>query len=84
MDELIIEADRAERQYWRDLRSYRELFMFLAWRDLLVRYKQTVAGAIRSSNESGAVAELSSFELRSWRWSMHLPDKSSEQEDISL
>jgi lipopolysaccharide transport system permease protein len=44
MQELIIEADRAERQYWRDLWTYRELFYFLAWRDLLVRYKQTVVG----------------------------------------
>ncbi|MDB6033855.1 MAG: type transporter [Verrucomicrobiales bacterium] len=44
MDELIIEAGRAERQYWRDLWRYRELFVFLAWRDLLVRYKQTVVG----------------------------------------
>jgi lipopolysaccharide transport system permease protein len=31
-------------QYWRDLWYYRELFYFLAWRDILVRYKQTVAG----------------------------------------
>lgn len=44
MNELIIEAGRAERQYWRDLWRYRELFYFLAWRDLLVRYKQTVVG----------------------------------------
>jgi lipopolysaccharide transport system permease protein len=44
MDELIIEAGRTERQYWRDLWHYRELFLFLAWRDLLVRYKQTVVG----------------------------------------
>ena len=42
--ELIIEAGRAERQYWRDLWRYRELFYFLAWRDILVRYKQTVVG----------------------------------------
>ena len=42
--ELIIEAGRAERQYWRDLWRYRELFYFLAWRDILVRYKQTVIG----------------------------------------
>ena len=41
---LIIEAGRAERHYWRDLWRYRELFFFLAWRDLLVRYKQTVIG----------------------------------------
>lgn len=45
MDELLIEAGRTERQYWRDLWRYRELFYFLAWRDLLVRYKQTVVGA---------------------------------------
>jgi lipopolysaccharide transport system permease protein len=42
--ELVIEAGRAERQYWRDLWNYRELFYFLAWRDILVRYKQTVIG----------------------------------------
>jgi lipopolysaccharide transport system permease protein len=41
---LIIEAGRAERHYWRDLWHYRELFYFLAWRDILVRYKQTVIG----------------------------------------
>jgi lipopolysaccharide transport system permease protein len=44
MAELIIEAGRAERQYWRDLWHYRELFYFLAWRDMLVRYKQTFVG----------------------------------------
>lgn len=44
MTELIIEAGRAERNYWRDLWRYRELFCFLAWRDILVRYKQTVMG----------------------------------------
>lgn len=45
MQELVIEAGRAERQYWKDLWRYRELFYFLAWRDILVRYKQTVVGA---------------------------------------
>lgn len=44
MTELVIEADRIERQYWRDLWNYRELFLFFCWRDLLVRYKQTVVG----------------------------------------
>ena len=43
-DIIIIEAGRAERQYWRDLWRYRELFAFFVWRDLLVRYKQTVVG----------------------------------------
>jgi len=42
--ELIIEAGRTEQQYWRDLWRYRELFYFLAWRDILVRYKQTAIG----------------------------------------
>jgi lipopolysaccharide transport system permease protein len=42
--ELLIEAGGAARQYWRDLWRYRELFYFLTWRDLLVRYKQTVVG----------------------------------------
>lgn len=41
---LVIEAGRTERQYWKDLWRYRELFYFLAWRDILVRYKQTVIG----------------------------------------
>lgn len=42
--QLIIEAGRTERQYWKDLWRYRELFYFLAWRDILVRYKQTAIG----------------------------------------
>jgi lipopolysaccharide transport system permease protein len=44
MTQLLIEAGRTEGQYWRDLWRYRELFYFLSWRDLLVRYKQTVVG----------------------------------------
>jgi len=44
VDELVIEAGRTEQQYWKDLWVFRELFYFLAWRDLLVRYKQTVIG----------------------------------------
>lgn len=43
-DELIIESGRTERHYWRDLWRYRELFRVLAWRDIAVRYKQTVMG----------------------------------------
>src|SRR5437764_5961969 len=41
---IIIEPGRQERNYWRDLWRYRELFYVLAWRDLAVRYKQTVIG----------------------------------------
>ena len=41
---LIIEPGLAERHYWRDLWRYRELFLVLAWRDVSVRYKQTIIG----------------------------------------
>jgi lipopolysaccharide transport system permease protein len=41
---LTIEAGRSEKHYWKDLWRYRELFYFLAWRDILVRYKQTSIG----------------------------------------
>lgn len=44
MEELVIEAGRTEAHYWRDLWRFRELFGFLAWRDILVRYKQTAIG----------------------------------------
>ena len=44
VQEIVLEAGRTEGQYWRDLWRYRELFYFLAWRDILVRYKQTVIG----------------------------------------
>src|ERR1700750_2506215 len=43
--ELVIEPGRFERRYWGDLWQYRELFQVLAWRDVSVRYKQTVIGA---------------------------------------
>lgn len=41
---LVLEAGRAERNYWSDLWHYRELFAILAWRDIAVRYKQTAIG----------------------------------------
>ena len=41
---LVIEPGMAQRHYWRDLWRYRELFHVLAWRDVAVRYKQTVIG----------------------------------------
>ena len=43
---LIIEFNRADALYWRDLLRYRELFAVLAWRDLSVRYKETVFGVL--------------------------------------
>jgi lipopolysaccharide transport system permease protein len=43
---ITIEAGHSARNYWRDLWRYRELFRVLAWRDLAVRYKQTVIGVL--------------------------------------
>ncbi|MBP9014340.1 MAG: ABC transporter permease [Smithella sp.] len=45
-NELIIEPGRAEKNYWTDLWRYRELFIILSWRDLSVRYKQTIIGIL--------------------------------------
>ncbi|HEY0281613.1 MAG TPA: ABC transporter permease [Rhizomicrobium sp.] len=44
--ETVLEPGRAERNYWRDLWRYRELFQVLAARDVAVRYKQTVIGVV--------------------------------------
>lgn len=41
---LILEAGHSEEHYWRDIWRYRELFLILAWRDVAVRYKQTIIG----------------------------------------
>ena len=41
---LVLEPGRAEKNYWSDLWHYRELFLILAWRDISVRYKQTIIG----------------------------------------
>ena len=46
MGRLVIEAGKTERHYWADIWKYRELFFFLSWRDILVRYKQTVIGVL--------------------------------------
>src|SRR5213596_239672 len=43
-DFIIIEPGRTEKNYWADLWRYRELFLILAWRDVSVRYKQTIIG----------------------------------------
>lgn len=42
--DLVIEPGRSKKNYWRDLWRFRELFLFLSWRDILVRYKQTAIG----------------------------------------
>jgi lipopolysaccharide transport system permease protein len=44
MDEIIIEPNKSLKRFWQELWAYRELFYFLAWKDILIRYKQTVIG----------------------------------------
>ena len=44
--ELVLEAGRTEREYWKDLWRYRELFFILTWRDVAVQYKQTAVGIL--------------------------------------
>lgn len=46
MSRLIIEAGKAEKHYWADIWRFQELLFFLSWRDILVRYKQTVIGVV--------------------------------------
>ena len=46
--EIIIKPGMGAMHYWRDIWHYRELFFFLAWRDILVRYKQTAIGIVWS------------------------------------
>jgi lipopolysaccharide transport system permease protein len=43
-DVVVVEPGMADREYWRELWRKRELLWFLAWRDTLVRYKQTAVG----------------------------------------
>lgn len=45
---VVIEPNSVQRNYWKDIWKFRELFYFLAWRDLLVRYKQTAIGILWS------------------------------------
>ena len=47
-DKIVIEAGATEKNYWMDLWRYRELFYILSWRDIKVRYKQTVIGVLWS------------------------------------
>ncbi|SJZ99219.1 ABC transporter permease [Sediminibacterium ginsengisoli] len=45
IEEIVIKPEVSEKNYWRDIWRYRELFYILSWRDIKVRYKQTVIGA---------------------------------------
>jgi lipopolysaccharide transport system permease protein len=43
--DLVIQPGKTEKNYWKDIWRYRELFYILSWRDIKVRYKQTIIGA---------------------------------------
>ena len=43
---LIIEQGRTEKNYYKDLWRYRELFYILSWRDVKVKYKQATLGVL--------------------------------------
>jgi lipopolysaccharide transport system permease protein len=59
--ELILEAGRSSRHYWGDLWRYRELLGFLAWRDIKVRYKQTVLGVLWALIQPAVTLAVFSF-----------------------
>jgi len=40
----VVESGRSQKAYWTEMWQYRELFYFFAWRDVVVRYKQTFLG----------------------------------------
>src|SRR5215469_15808605 len=44
----VIEQGALEREYWRDMWRFRELFAILTWRDLTLRHRQTVLGVVWS------------------------------------
>ena len=46
MIEIVIDPQNKNNSYFKDLFHYRELFYFLAWRDIVVRYKQTFLGVV--------------------------------------
>ena len=48
MNENVIEPNKTIKHFWKELWEYRELFYFMAWRDILVRYKQTAIGIVWS------------------------------------
>ena len=72
---LILEPGRTEKNYWTDLWRYRELFLILAWRDLSVRYKQTVIGVALGdpaavSDHGGVHGDLWPRGRAAQRWAM--------------
>lgn len=69
---IVIEPGTAGRHYWRDLWTYRGLFWFLAWRDILVRYKQTVIGIAWSVLRP--LLTLGAMALVGWLFNSRVPE----------
>ena len=69
---IILEAGAADRHYWHDLWNFRGLFWFLAWRDILVRYKQTVIGIVWSALRP--LLTLAVMAFLGWLFESNLPD----------
>jgi hypothetical protein len=71
-----LEPSHMQRHFWREVWRFRELFLILAWRDLTVRYKQTILGSgwavLKPLLKLGAViwlellAETAPENRRSW------------------
>jgi lipopolysaccharide transport system permease protein len=68
---IVLEAGSADRHYWRDLWTYRGLFGFLAWRDILVRYKQTAIGIAWSAIRP--LLTLAVMAFLGWLFQSHVP-----------
>ena len=68
---IILEPGSADKHYWRDLWKFRGLFGFLAWRDILVRYKQTTIGVAWSVIRP--VLTLSVTAFLGWLFESKLP-----------
>lgn len=69
---VVIEPKSIQRNYWRDIWKFRELFYFLAWRDLLVRYKQTAIGILWSVIRP--LLTLGVMAFIGWLFESNIPD----------
>ena len=67
---IVIEPGRSEKNYWKDLWRFRELFYILSWRDIKVKYKQTVLGVLWAVLRPLLTMVVFTFvfgELQKWR-----------------
>ena len=69
---IVIEPDTENSNYWKDLWNFRGLFYFLAWRDILVRYKQTAIGVLWSLLKPLLTITVMAF--IGWLFKSHIPN----------